>query len=77
MEDPVQASVPEVVVVDSEENQQDQQQSDQQTDMVTDDCRSENENPPGTEGVDYGECQDDGISQSCCIWHNEWPVLSL
>ena len=70
VKDPVHASVPDVVVVDSEENQQDQQQSDQQSDMATDDCRSENENPPGPEGVDFGECQhyhDYGISQSCCI----------
>ena len=54
-EDPVSASVPDIVVIELEEDIQQQQQCDQQP-MVMDECGSENENPSGPPGVDFGEC---------------------
>lgn len=63
VEEPVSVSIPEVVVIELEENQQKQQQSEQQP-MVVDECRlSENENPPGPPDADFGECRHDGIYQ--------------
>ncbi|XP_078342670.1 E3 ubiquitin-protein ligase RAD18-like isoform X2 [Oculina patagonica] len=56
VEEPVSASIPEVVVIELDENQQKQQQSDQQP-MVVDECRlSDNENPPGQPDADFAEC---------------------
>lgn len=59
VENHVSALVPEVVVVDVEENQQEQQQSEQQP-MVMDEYRLENETPVQPPDTDFGKRSPDG-----------------
>ena len=60
VENPVSTAVPEVVLVDEEENHQEQQQLEQEL-MIVDECRSENETPAQPPDADYGVCSPNDV----------------
>ena len=60
VENPVSTAVPEVVLVDEEENHQEQQLLEQEP-MIMDECRSENEILAQPPDADYGVCSPNDV----------------